>query len=120
MTHSIEGFDLTPYIAFGGLKWGFNAVDGPNAGRLENGDMERDMKTVKLRFDITCRPLTSTEVTAIVSRIKGSEYNLTYTDPQDNTVKTNPFYSNNFSATYLVRRANGEDLWNLSFPQIQI
>ena len=37
--------DITPYIAHGGIKWSRNDVDGPNAGRMQNGEMIDSVKT---------------------------------------------------------------------------
>lgn len=121
MTLSIGGVDITPYIAFGGVKWSRNDVDGPNAGRTQSGDMERDRVAVKYRWDITCRPLTATELATIQALIEPDSFSVAYTDPMDNSVKTALYYSNNYSSTYLIRRSNGEELWGgLTFPLIQI
>lgn len=121
MTFSIGGTDITPYIAFGGLKWSRNDVDGPNAGRMQNGEMERDRVATKYRWDVTCRPLTAAEQATILALIEPEYINLTYLDPKDNTVKTARYYSNNFPSTYMIRRSNGEEWWNgLTFPLIEV
>jgi len=119
MTFTIGSTDITPYIAFGGLKWSRNDVDGAAAGRTQDGTLERDRVAIKYRWDITCRPLTKTEQATILSLIEPVFFSVTYTDPVDNTDKTADCYSNNFPSTYLIRRANGEEWWNgLTFPVI--
>ena len=119
MTLSISGTDITPYIAFGGVKWSRGDVDGANAGRTQDGTLERDRVAIKYRWDITCRPLTASELSTILTLIEPEFVSVAYTDPKDNTVKTAQYYSNNFPATYLIRRSNGEELWSgLTFPLI--
>ena len=42
MVFKINGTDITPYIANGGLQYTRNDLDGPNAGRALDGTMYRD------------------------------------------------------------------------------
>ena len=62
MTLTVAGIDMIPYIAYGGLQWQRADVDGEAAGRALNGDMIRDRVAVKIRWDITCRPLRADEL----------------------------------------------------------
>lgn len=111
--------DLTPYIAHQGLKWSRNDIDGPNAGRDMTGTMHRDYLGTKYRFDVTCVPLSSTDLATILQAIAPEQVSLTYTDPATNADKTEPFYSNNFPAT-MYWSGNG-GLWiGLTFPLIQL
>ena len=119
MTFKIDNVDITPYIAQGGIKWSRNDVDGPNAGRTLSGEMERDRVAIKYRWDITCRPLTATEQATLLTLINPVFFEVTYTDPLDNTDKTADCYSNNFPSTYLIKLANGAEMWSgLAFPVI--
>lgn len=112
--------DITPYIAHGGIKWSRNDVDGPNAGRMQNGYMQRDRIATKYRWDITCRPLSDSEQATLLTLIEPEYIMVRYTDPQTNTVVANYCYSNNFPSTFLIRKDNGEELWSgLAFPVIQ-
>ena len=112
--------DITPYIAFGGIKWSRNDVDGANAGRMQNGYMQRDRVATKYRWDITCRPVTAEELLTILTLIEPQYIMVRYTDPQTNTVVANYCYSNNFPATYMIRHTNGTEYWTgLAFPVIQ-
>ena len=58
MIVKIDGVDITPYIAYQGIQYTRNDIDGPNAGRALDGTMYRDRVTVKDKWTITCRPLT--------------------------------------------------------------
>jgi len=114
-------FDLTPYIAFGGLKWSRNDVEAANAGRMQDGTMQRDRKATKYRWDVTCIPLTAAEQARILSLIQPETFRLSYTDPLTNYVETGTYYSNNFPSTFMIRRTNGTEYWTgLAFPLIEV
>lgn len=120
MTLTVSGVDMTPYIARNGLKWQRADVDGPNAGRLMNGDMERDLVATKIRFDVTCRPLTGAELARILQAINGEYVTVRYTNPMTNGVTTGTFYSNNYPATLIGTVLNGQEYWSgLTFPLVQ-
>lgn len=120
MVLEINGVDITPYIALGGVKWSRNDVDGANAGRMESGLMERDRKATKYRFDITCRPVTAEEQAIILQLIQPVFFDVTFTDPLTNAERTSTFYSNNFPSTFLQVMPNGTEFWSgLAFPLIE-
>lgn len=118
MTFKIDGTDITPYIAYNGLKWSRNDVDGPNAGRSLDGVMHRDYISTKVRWDVTCIPLTSSQLSTILALIAPQSVTLEYTDPVTGTDVTGTFYSNNFPATMVTSGNSG--LWTgLDFPLIE-
>lgn len=120
MTFSINGFDITPYIAFGGLKYQRSDVDGPNAGRQQDGGLIRDRVATKIRWDVSCRPLTSEELSRILTAVEPEYVTLTYLDPLTNKVVSGTFYSNNIPASFMMRKANGVEYWGgVTFPMIQ-
>lgn len=120
MVFRVDNVDITPYIAFSGIKWSRNDVDGPNAGRMQNAEMVRDRIATKYRWDITCRPLTASEQATLLTLIQPEFVYLTFTDPLDGVVKTGEYYSNNFPSTYFIRRPNGEEIWTgLAFPLVE-
>lgn len=119
MTFTIDGVDITPYIAFGGLSLTRSDVDGPNAGRQINGDLIRDRVATKIRWDVTCRPLTGAECSIVLQSVQPEYVQLTYSDPVTNTVKTGTFYSNNIPATFYMEK-NGVMRWTgITFPLVQ-
>lgn len=121
MVFKIGGVDITPYIAFGGIKWSRNDVDGANAGRMQDGEMKRDRISTKYRWDITCRPLKAEEQATILQLIQPEYITVMYTDPLTNSVTSGRYYSNNFPSTYCILRTDGTEYWTgLTFPVIQV
>ena len=123
MVFIVNGVDITPYIAFGGLKWSRNDVEAANAGRMQNGEMQRDRVAIKYRFDVTCHPLTAEEQSTVLSLINSEFVTLTYTDPVSNSTRTGTFYSNNIPSTFAIRHKHGNsytEYWSgLTFPLIE-
>ena len=121
MVFTINGVDMTPYIAHGGLKWSRNDVEAASAGRTQQGDMQRDRLSIKYRFDVTCRPLTADEQATVLSTIEPVYITLTYTDPTTNSVRTGQFYSNNIPSTFCIIDRRGVEWWTgLAFPVIEV
>lgn len=119
LTMKINGTDITPLIKNQGVKWTRSDVDGPNAGRLMTGDLVRDRITTKIRWDISCIPLTEEQLAMMLTLIEPEWVTVEYTDLATRTAKTAQFYSNNFSVSVLLRRKDGTDYWDgLSFPLI--
>lgn len=112
--------DITDYIAFGGLKWSRNDVDGPNAGRALNGTMIRDRVATKIRLDVTCRPLKLTELNKLLNLIYPVTITVRYNDPQSGLL-TKTMYSNNNPASYCMLKPDGTEWWNgVTFPLIEV
>ncbi len=120
MVLTVNGIDMIPYIAYGGLKWQRSDVDGPNAGRTLDGEMNRDRVATKIRWDVTCRPVTSSELAKILQAIEPEYVTVTYMDPTTNKKKNGTFYSNNIPAQFLMVNSGGVEYWTgLTFPLIQ-
>ena len=112
--------DITPYIAFNGLKWSRNDVEAANAGRMQNGDMQRDRVAIKYRWDVTCRPVTGAEQSLILTLIEPVYVSVKYLDPTTNTIQTATYYSNNIPSTFAIHQPNGTEIWTgLAFPLVQ-
>lgn len=121
MVFRIGGVDITPYIAFGGIKWSRNDIDGASAGRNQQGEMMRDRIATKYRWDITCRPLTASEQATILQLIQPEYITVHYTDPLTNMTAYGTYYSNNFPSTFCIMRDDGTEYWTgLTFPVIQV
>lgn len=119
MVFQINGVDITPYIAYQGLQWQRSDIDGPNAGRAMDGTMYRDRVATKIRWDVTCRPLTAQEASIVLSAVMPEFVNVTYTDPITNTQVTKECYSNNIPAQFLMNIA-GKQYWGgITFPIIE-
>lgn len=116
----IDGIDVTPYIAFKGVKWTRNDVDSPDTGRTMDAVMHRGRVASKIRLDISCKPLTDSEASTVLNAIYPEYVTVQYTDPQVGGLVTRTMYSNNNPASYLLNREGQEDLWDgITFPLIE-
>ena len=113
-------FDITPWIAWQGLTFSRNDVDGPNAGRDMSGTMHRGRVAVKEKISITTIPLKQADLDTLL--------NLLY--PETINVRVNPYprtgsrtvlymYSNNVKLSFQRRMANGDEYQVASFPLIE-
>lgn len=120
MRLTVGSVDMTKYMAYGGLKWQRNDVEAPDAGRNMAGTMERGRVATKIRMDITCRPLTSTELSTVLTAIQPETVTVTYDDPlYGYTAKT--MYSNNNPASFLIKKKDGREYWSgVTFPLIEV
>lgn len=117
----INGTDITDYIAYNGLKRGRSDIDSPNAGRTLDGIMHRGRVATKLRWDVTCRPLTADEL-AILEALIMPEYVTVRIegDPYYGTWQRQ-CYANNTSAEYLILKPDGRQYWSgITFPIIEV
>lgn len=121
MVLEVEGLDVIPFLAYKGIKWSRNDVDGPNAGRTLDAEMHRDRVATKIRLDCTCAPLTTSQASQLLQAIQPEYVTVTYTDLLSGSVKRNVrMYSNNIPATHCVVH-NGEDYWEgIVFPLIEV
>ena len=119
MVLEIDGVDIVPYIAHGGVQWQRSDVDGTDAGRDLSGTLRRNRVATKIRLDITCRPLKDTEAQTVLTAIMPEWVSVKYTDPQAGEV-TKTMYANNNPATYLMKSPDGSEWWNgITFPLIE-
>lgn len=119
MILEIDGIDITPYIAFGGVKWTRSDVDAPKSGRTLDGIMHRGRVSTKIRLDITCRPMLTREANIVLNAILPEFVTVRYTDPMSGVV-TKEFYANNNPASYLISRKDGREYWSgITFPLVE-
>ena len=119
MTLKIDGVDMTPYIAFQGLKWQRADVDSSDAGRTLDGSLVRGRVATKIRLDITCRPLTATEASLVLNAILPEWVTVVYSDPMYGN-RTATMYANNNPASFLLKRSDGTEYWSgITFPLIE-
>lgn len=114
---SNQWVDITSYIAYGGLKESRNSIDGPTAGRALSGLMYRDKVGDKMKFEITCRPLTTTEKNTIYTLTEPEYVNVQVAD--ELTTKTYECYSGSIGASYLVRHNATEYYSGITFSLVE-
>ena len=66
-TFTVNNVNMLPFIQEDGLKWTRFDVESPDTGRTLDGRMHRGRVAVKIRLDVTCRPLTSAEAATVPS-----------------------------------------------------
>ena len=119
MTFTINGIDMTPYVAYGGFKWQRYDIDSPDTGRAMNGLMYRGRVSTKIKLEITCTPLKTDELRVVLNTILPEYVTVTYDDPMYGIV-TKTMYSNNNPASFLIKKPNGDEYWSgISFPLVE-
>lgn len=120
MTLTINGVDIIPFVAYGGLAYQHSDIDASNSGRTLDATMHRGRIASKVRWDVTCRPLTSVETQTVLNAIAPEWVTVTYTDPMLGIDVTKTMYSNNRKASFLQKKRNGQELWKVdTFPIIE-
>ena len=113
--------DITPLIAWQGLTFSRNDVDAPDAGRDMSGLMHRGRVAVKEKMNINTVQLTRAQSSALQTLLYPQSISVRVTPyPRTNMAHTMTMYTNNVKTTYVIHRANGEDLQSLSFPLIEL
>ena len=116
---TINGISLLNYLAEDGIKWTRFDVEAPDTGRTLDGVMHRGRVASKVRLDITCRPLKSSEAMTVLRAILPEYVTVRYIDPQDGSV-TKTMYSNNIPTLCSQVYPDGTCLWTgLTFPLIE-
>lgn len=119
MIVKINGIDISNFIAYNGLKWQRNDVENPDTGRDMAGLMHRGRVATKIRLDITCRPLYTSELRTLLNLIYPEFVEVTYDDPMYG-LSTKVMYSNNNPASFQQRFPDGKELWSgVSFPLVE-
>ena len=116
---TVNNTNLLPFIQEDGLRWTRFDVEAPDTGRTLDGRMHRGRVAVKIRLDVTCRPLTSTEAAVVLGAIAPEFVTVQYEDPMFGSV-TKTMYSNNIPTICATVYEDGSALWQgLEFPLIE-
>jgi len=120
MIFTVDGVDLMPYVAHKGMKWSRNDIDAPDAGRTMDGTMMRGRVATKIRLDITCRPMRSSELMIVLNALMPETVQVRYKDPKDGIV-TRTMYANNNPAECEIAYDNDMELWTgITFPLVEV
>lgn len=112
--------DITPWIAWQGLTFSRNDVDAPDAGRTMDGTMHRGRVASKEKMEVKTVQLTRAQSSRLQTLLFPESIQVRVTPyPRTNSAHVMKMYSNNVKTTYVIHRANGEDLQSLSFPLIE-
>ena len=121
MVFEINGVDVTPYIAFEGLKFSTFDLDSEEAGRTLDGMMRRARVATKVRWDVPTRPLRTSELSTLMQLLSNEWVTLRASDPLFG-LREGTFYSNNNSISMKItsKISEEEELWEgLAFPLIE-
>lgn len=117
----IDGVDILPWIENGGLQWQRNDIDCASAGRTMDATMHRGRVAIKLRYDVTCMPLRTSDANVLMQLILPEFVTVeTNLDPLNGaTIKS--YYSNNIPAACMtVDSKTGDARWEkITFPLIE-
>lgn len=117
----IDGQDILPIVASGGIKWQRNDVDSSKAGRTMDAVMHRGRVAIKFRAEVTTIGLYTEKLNWLMNLII----------PEFVEVDTNQhplygywrgyFYSNNIPATCVhIDNETGIALWDgITFPLVE-
>ena len=120
MVFKVNGVNMLPYVAYGGFKWQRNDIDGPDAGRDLTGRLRRNRVATKVKLDITCRPLKSSEAAIVLSAIKPEYVTVEYYDPEAGAVLKKTMYANNNPAVFQIQKDDGSVWWSgITFPLVE-
>ena len=123
MIFTVNGTDILPYLKFGGIQFGRNDIDGPNAGRGLDGSMIRDRVATKLRWDCTTYPMPLSKAQELLTLLQ-PEWVTVQTDfNTSGTLRSYRAYSNNITTPFLMYRKVGDNTVayanEFSFPLIE-
>lgn len=121
MTFTVNGVNIVPYIALGGLSYQLSDIDDPETGRMMNGEMRRGKIAEKEKWKIKCRSdLTTAEMAVILPLVSHQYVTCQYLSPRSNTIVTRTMYVGDRTAAHYVERPDGVILWkDLSFSLIE-
>ena len=116
---TVNNVNMLPYIQEDGLRWTRVDVEAPDTGRTLDGVMHRGRVAVKIRLDVTFRPLTSAEAAVVLNAIAPQYVTVRYSDPMYGSV-TKTMYSNNIPTICATVYDDGTARWEgLEFPLIE-
>ena len=116
---TVNNVNLLPYIVEDGIRWTRFDVEAPDTGRTLDGVMHRGRVAVKVRLDVTCRPLTAPEAATVLNAIAPEFVAVRYEDPMQGSV-SKTMYSNNIPALCATVYPDGTARWEgLQFPLIE-
>ena len=94
----VGGVNLLPYIAEDGIRWTRFDVEAPDTGRTLDGVMHRGRVAKKVRLDITCRPLQTSEAMTVLRAIEPEIVSVQYVNVAGQVANT-PFNGVNMVVT---------------------
>ena len=108
--------DITQYLDQGGLKWSRNDVEVTNAVRTQDSLTHRGKIAGKIRLDVTCRYLSDTEASIVLTAISPEYVQVRYHDPQTGSTVVRVMFSNNSPAVFAFDKGDHIVWGGITFP----
>lgn len=102
--------DVTAMVKEKGISWSFNSVDADGAGRSLDGVMHRIQIAIKNKLEVTCVPLTSTQMKALRDLLANEWLTIRVTT-DDGTPVTFTGYRGATLSTAVLRSYGNKELW---------
>jgi hypothetical protein len=116
---TIGSLNITSWIADSGFQWERNDIDAPDSGRDAAGNMHRRIVARKDKMQITCRSITSAQLTQLFNAITNTNVSVTYTVPGGSS-RTSTFYNSKKSAGVVQDIGNAILYDGVSFDLIEV
>ena len=111
MIFEVNGTDIMPFAAVGGVTWKRTYVEGSNSMIMQDGTQLIDRIAERYEWSFKFRPMTAAEQAALLSLLDPRTVSVRYTDPQTNTTETAAYYVSEIPAGYLTQRTSGTEYW---------
>lgn len=118
--YTVNGVDILPYIADGGLVIEENDLDADGSGRTLDGVMHRTRVATKDKHTVKCMPLSTTDANTVLGAISGSAFVSVRTNVHPKYgLFSGTMYNSSRTASVLRLDENGDAMWdNISFTLI--
>lgn len=119
-TFTIDGLDVSSYVEADGFEWERNDIDAPNAGRDMNGTMRRKILTTKDKLSITCKPITTAQLSSLVAALAPNTVSVTYYCPGTASNRTATFYTSKVQSGIVMDLGTSVLLKDIKFDLIEV
>lgn len=111
MIFEVNGFDIVPYAAVGGISWKRQIVEGKNSMRTMDRARFRDLVAAPYEWSFKFRALTAEELSELLQVLDPKKVSVCFTDPVTLDDITSDYYIGELPAAYLVTRTDGTEYW---------
>lgn len=109
---TIGGVDMTPFMQHKGFKWTRADLDSEDTQRLLSGNLDRHRVTTKYYVTVTCKPLSTSDASIVLTAIKPAKVSVRYLDPEIGDYIIRDCYANNIPAQVANIQEDDTVLWD--------
>lgn len=111
MIFEVNGVDIVPYAAVGGISFKRQIVEGKNSMRMMDRSRFRDLVAAPYEWSFKFKPLTAEDLSELMQLLDPKKVSVTFTDPVSLDYITCNYYIGELPAAYLITRADGTEYW---------